>query len=171
MSIFKLSKEQAEAARRIRISKTKRFAMIGLASIGGGILIGLTGGLAAPVIGAGVTSIIGTSAIVGAIGTVGGFAIVGSLFGVAGASLTGNYNLNKKLIQKLIVKIYILTLYIILGYKMHKRVGDIEEFQFHKLSSDRETGDIHLHITIVISGWLNDEKETSYSQPWEYIRV
>ncbi|XP_060871596.1 transmembrane and coiled-coil domain-containing protein 4-like [Metopolophium dirhodum] len=135
--------EQADAARRIRVSKTKRFAMIGLASVGGGILLGLTGGLAAPLIGAGLSSVIGTS-IVGAIGTVGGTAIVGSLFGVAGASLT--------------------------GYKMHKRVGDIEEFQFRKLSTDTETGDIHLHITIVISGWLNDDIETSYSQPWKYLR-
>lgn len=59
----------------------------------------------------------------------------------------------------------------ILGYKMHKRVGDIEEFQFRKLSTDTETGDIHLHITIVISGWLNDDIETSYSQPWKYLRV
>ncbi|CAH1724300.1 unnamed protein product [Aphis gossypii] len=135
--------EQADAARRIRVSKTKRFALIGLASVGGGILLGLTGGLAAPLIGTGLSSVLGTS-IVGAIGSVGGTAIVGSLFGVAGASLT--------------------------GYKMHKRVGDIEEFQFRKLSTDIETGDIHLHITIVISGWLNDDKETSYSKPWEYLR-
>lgn len=54
---------------------------------------------------------------------------------------------------------------------MHKRVGDIEEFKFNKLSTDTQTGDIHLHITIVISGWLQDEKESSYSQPWEYLRV
>lgn len=54
---------------------------------------------------------------------------------------------------------------------MHKRVGDIEEFEFHKLSIGVETGDVHLHITIVISGWLNDEKESSYTQPWQYLRV
>ncbi|XP_025424911.1 transmembrane and coiled-coil domain-containing protein 4-like isoform X2 [Sipha flava] len=136
--------EQADAARRNNISKTKRFAMIGLASVGGGILIGLTGGLAAPLIGSGLASVLGSSAIFGAIGTIGGSAVIGSLFGVAGASLT--------------------------GYKMHKRVGDIEEFQFHKLSTDTETGDVHLHITIVISGWLSDERESSYIQPWEYLR-
>lgn len=54
---------------------------------------------------------------------------------------------------------------------MHKRVGDIEEFEFHKLSVDERKGDVHLHITIVISGWLSDEKESSYSQPWIYLRV
>jgi hypothetical protein len=81
--------EQADAARRNNISKTKRFAMIGLASVGGGILIGLTGGLAAPLIGSGLASVLGSSAIFGAIGTIGGSAVIGSLFGVAGASLTG----------------------------------------------------------------------------------
>lgn len=86
----KKSQEQADAARRVRISKVKRFAMIGLASVGGGVLIGLTGGLAAPLIGTGLASVLGSSAIIGAIGTLGGSAIVGSLFGVAGASLTGN---------------------------------------------------------------------------------
>ncbi|XP_050533763.1 transmembrane and coiled-coil domain-containing protein 4-like [Daktulosphaira vitifoliae] len=135
--------EQADAARRLRVSKTKRFAMIGLASVGGGILIGLTGGLAAPLIGSGLASVLGGS-IAAAIGTLGGSAIVGSLFGVAGASLT--------------------------GYKMHKRVGDIEEFEFHKLTTDTNSGDVHLHITIAISGWLNDEKEKSYIGPWEYLR-
>lgn len=54
---------------------------------------------------------------------------------------------------------------------MHKRVGDIEEFEFHKLPTDSPVEDVHLHITIVISGWLNDEKESSYSQPWQYLRV
>lgn len=56
---------------------------------------------------------------------------------------------------------------------MQKRVGDIEEFQFHKLSADtsKEKGDVHLHITIAISGWLNDEKESSYIEPWEYLQV
>lgn len=99
MYILKLRQEQADAARRTRITKTKRFAMVGLASVGGGILIGLTGGLATPLIGAGLASVFGSAAI-GAIGfgTVGGAAIIGSLFGVAGGSLTGNNVQNNKLI-------------------------------------------------------------------------
>lgn len=92
--IFNKRQEQADAARRARVSKVKRFAMIGLASVGGGILIGLTGGLAAPLIGTGLASVLGSSAIATAIGTIGGSAIVGSLFGVAGASLTGNLIVN-----------------------------------------------------------------------------
>lgn len=54
---------------------------------------------------------------------------------------------------------------------MHKRVGDIEEFEFHKLSTDTKTGDVHLHITIVVSGWLTDERESSYTDPWKYLKV
>jgi len=75
--------------------------LIGLASVGGGILIGLTGGLAAPLIGTGLASVLGSSAILGAIGTLGGSAIVGSLFGVAGASLTGNNVYNYYLVLKI----------------------------------------------------------------------
>lgn len=53
---------------------------------------------------------------------------------------------------------------------MHKRVGDIEEFEFHELRSlnSPEVSDIkgvsintlkELHVTIVISGWI---KSTRY---------
>lgn len=63
-----------------------------------------------------------------------------------------------------------------LGYKMHKRVGEIEEFAFgHFPLTDRDDSSCsnednssnetavtqikcHLHITIAVSGWLRDEK-------------
>ena len=51
-------------------------------------LLGLTGGLAAPLVAAGAASIIG-GAGAAALGTTAGVAIIGSLFGVAGAGLTG----------------------------------------------------------------------------------
>lgn len=66
---------------------------MGLASLGGGALIGVTGGLAAPFIGAGIASL-GLGSVVGGgaalLSTAAGVAIVGSLFGAAGAGLTGN---------------------------------------------------------------------------------
>lgn len=89
MVTYKKRQEQAETARRTRNSKAKRIAMIGFASVGGGLLIGLTGGFAAPLIGSGLATFLGSSGIIGAIATTGGYAVVGSLFGVAGASLTG----------------------------------------------------------------------------------
>lgn len=39
------------------------------------------------------------------------------------------------------------------GYKMKKRVGEIEEFAFDELSTGHE-----LHVTIGVSGWLTDDK-------------
>lgn len=52
----------------------------------------MTGGLAAPLIGMGLTSFLGSSAILTAIGTTAGATVIGSLFGVAGGGLTGKLN-------------------------------------------------------------------------------
>ena len=52
------------------------------------LILGLTGGLAAPLVAAGAGVIIG-GAGAAALGSAAGVAIIGSLFGVAGAGLTG----------------------------------------------------------------------------------
>uniref|UniRef100_K7G1W4 Transmembrane and coiled-coil domains 4 n=1 Tax=Pelodiscus sinensis TaxID=13735 RepID=K7G1W4_PELSI len=108
--------------------------MIGLATVGGGTVIGLTGGLAAPLVAAGAATIIG-SAGAAALGSVAGIAVMASLFGAAGAGLT--------------------------GYKMKKRVGAIEEFEFLPLTEGKQ-----LHITIAITGWLCTGKYGSFTAPW-----
>lgn len=52
---------------------------------------------------------------------------------------------------------------------MHKRVGDIEEFEFHELNLATSKLDANtscpslkkpkeLHVTIVISGWIKNTK-------------
>lgn len=69
------------------------------------------------------------------LGTHAGVAIIGSLFGVAGAGLA--------------------------GYKMKKRVGNIEEFSFENLTNTRS-----LTLTIAISGWITEESSDAYSKPW-----
>nr|XP_018904904.1 PREDICTED: transmembrane and coiled-coil domain-containing protein 4-like isoform X2 [Bemisia tabaci] len=156
------SKEEIQGAKsRERMTKVKRYAMIGLAGIGGGALIGVTGGLAAPFIGAGLGTVIGTSAALTALGSAAGAAVVGSLFGVAGAGLT--------------------------SFKMHKRVGDIEEFEFKYLTNNQQLRSLQnvpsgskesilstdmesqLHITIAITGWLKDEAEDNFSRPWAHL--
>lgn len=81
-------------------------------------------------IAAGATTITSGAAI---LGTTAGTAIIGSLFGVAGAGLT--------------------------GYKMNKRVGNIEEFAFEKLTDGNE-----LHITVAVSGWVTENN--SFTKPW-----
>uniref|UniRef100_A0A0N5AQH0 Transmembrane and coiled-coil domain-containing protein 4 n=1 Tax=Syphacia muris TaxID=451379 RepID=A0A0N5AQH0_9BILA len=93
--------------RKKRVKKIKRYALIGAAGGIGGVLIGLTGGLAAPLVAAGASVIIGSGAAAG-IATTAGAAILGSAFGFAGAGLA--------------------------GYKMEKRVGAVEEFVIETLT-------------------------------------
>lgn len=119
----------------------KRYALIGLATLGGGAVLGLTGGLAAPLIGAGVGTILGAGSAA-VLGSTAGIAIIGSLFGVAGAGLT--------------------------GFKMQKRVGEVEEFAFGILTGD-PVMHTELHITIAISGWLSDEQPDNFTKPWKSL--
>ncbi|XP_051493474.1 transmembrane and coiled-coil domain-containing protein 4 isoform X1 [Apus apus] len=128
--------ETAEVSRKKkeRSKKLKRCLLIGLATVGGGTVIGLTGGLAAPLVAAGAAAIIG-SAGAATLGSTAGIAVMASLFGAAGAGLT--------------------------GYKMKKRVGAIEEFEFLPLTEGRQ-----LHITIAITGWLCTGKYGSFTAPW-----
>ncbi|XP_004637713.1 transmembrane and coiled-coil domain-containing protein 4 [Octodon degus] len=112
--------ETAEAARKKKENrrKWKRYLLIGLATVGGGTVIGVTGGLAAPLVAAGAATVIG-SAGAAALGSVAGIAVMTSLFGAAGAGLT--------------------------GYKMKKRVGAIEEFTFLPLTEGRQ---LHITVAI-----------------------
>uniref|UniRef100_A0A8B9TPH9 Transmembrane and coiled-coil domains 4 n=1 Tax=Anas platyrhynchos TaxID=8839 RepID=A0A8B9TPH9_ANAPL len=98
---------------------------------------GLTGGLAAPLVAAGAATVIG-SAGAAALGSTAGIAVMASLFGAAGAGLT--------------------------GYKMKKRVGAIEEFEFLPLTEGKQ-----LHITIAITGWLCAGKYGSFTAPWSSL--
>lgn len=129
--------EELEKSKRNRYKKIRRYTAIGLATLGGGAVLGLTGGLAAPFIGAGIGTIIGAGGAA-AISSTAGIAVVGSMFGVAGAGLT--------------------------GFKMQKRIGDIEEFAFESLSEGS-----HLHITIAISGWLTKEDPAEFMEPWRTL--
>lgn len=129
--------ERKEIAKRQRNKKLKRFLMIGLATVGGGAVIGLTGGLAAPLVAAGAGAIIG-GAGAAALGSATGIAVIGSLIGIAGAGLT--------------------------GYKMKKRVGEIEEFAFDTLTEGKG-----LHVTLAISGWLSDEDPGALKRPWRTL--
>lgn len=50
------------------------------------------------------------------------------------------------------------------GYKMKKRVGAIEEFEFLPLTGGRQ-----LHISIAITGWLSTGKYGSFAAPWQSL--
>lgn len=124
-----------------KIKKIKRYVAIGAAGGIGGILIGVTGGLAAPFVASGAAAIIGTTAATTALATTAGAAILGTAFGVAGAGLT--------------------------SYKMKKRVGNIEQFEFVKFSEG-----CSLQTLIVVSGWITRNSENcAFTYPWRNLRV
>lgn len=110
--------ESSRRRRRERGRKLRRYLLIGLATVGGGTVIGVTGGLAAPFVAAGAGAVIGAGGAA-ALGSATGIAIMASLFGAAGAGLT--------------------------GYKMNKCVGAIEEFEFLPLNSGKH---LHLTIAV-----------------------
>ncbi|XP_060930721.1 transmembrane and coiled-coil domain-containing protein 4 [Limanda limanda] len=110
--------ESCRRLRRERGRKLRRYLLIGLATVGGGAVIGVTGGLAAPLVAAGAGAVLGAGGAA-ALGSATGIAIMASLFGAAGAGLT--------------------------GYKMQKCVGAIEEFEFLPLSSGKH---LHLTIAV-----------------------
>uniref|UniRef100_A0A0N5B3F4 Transmembrane and coiled-coil domain-containing protein 4 n=1 Tax=Strongyloides papillosus TaxID=174720 RepID=A0A0N5B3F4_STREA len=88
----------------------KRWALIGASGVIGGTLVGITGGLAAPLIASGAAALVGTSLTAG-IATATGATILGIGFGIAGAGLT--------------------------GYKMKTRIGNVEEFKFVEISREK----------------------------------
>ncbi|XP_005815550.2 transmembrane and coiled-coil domain-containing protein 4 [Xiphophorus maculatus] len=110
--------ESSRRQRRERKRKLRRYLLIGLATVGGGTMIGVTGGLAAPLVAAGAGAVLGAGGAA-ALGSAAGIAIMASLFGAAGAGLT--------------------------GYKMNKCVGAIEEFEFRPMSSGKH---LHLTIAV-----------------------
>ena len=139
-----------EADKRKSYRKKKKAFMIGLGVVAGGAIIGLTGGLAAPVVAASAGALIGGGGAT-FLASSAGIAFITSVFGATGAGLT--------------------------GYKMSRRVGMTEEFSFLNLS-DR-VHRLHLTICVsgwltengteeFISQWsaLSSSLE-AYSLVWE----
>ncbi|WFD42116.1 hypothetical protein MPSI1_000754 [Malassezia psittaci] len=77
-----LHDNNASENRRV-LAKKKRMVMMGLATVGGGLVIGLSAGLLAPVIGAGI------GAALGAVGISGTSAFLGGSVGAAAITTTG----------------------------------------------------------------------------------
>jgi len=86
---------EEETKKKAAENKDSRKWKVGLASVAGAALIGVTGGLAAPLVAAGVGSVmgglgLGATAAAGYLGTVAGSTVlVGGLFGAYGGRMTG----------------------------------------------------------------------------------
>ncbi|KAJ7774967.1 DUF726-domain-containing protein [Mycena metata] len=129
------TQKQAQAAKEshAKMGKTLRMVGIGLGAVAGGVLVGVTGGLAAPLVGAGVSTVLGILGIGGttvgllASGLASSSIICGALFGAYGARSTSN------MVQR------------------HTReIRDLAVVPVHKLNKDQET----LAVRLCVSGWL-----------------
>lgn len=113
--------------KHIKRNKNRRLAYIGLATIGGSLAIGLSAGLLAPVIGAGLAAGLTTVGIGGTSGFLAG--VGGSAIITTGGVLTG-------------AKV---------GSKAGaRRVGDVETFEFKPLHNNKRT-----NLILTVSGWMN----------------
>ncbi|KFA63017.1 hypothetical protein S40285_07238 [Stachybotrys chlorohalonatus IBT 40285] len=144
---------EAEAAKRQQDNKASRFWKVGLASVAGAAIIGVTGGLAAPLVAGAVGSIMGGIGLGGVASFLGIFwmngALVGTLFGAYGAKMTGEV--------------------------MDKYAKEVEDFKFIPLTSQSGPGteknpgneNRRLRVTIGINGWLDDEDDVT--RPWRVL--
>ncbi|KAF2131030.1 DUF726-domain-containing protein [Dothidotthia symphoricarpi CBS 119687] len=142
----------AETKKAAEASQTARKWKVGLASVAGAALIGVTGGLAAPLLAAGVGSVmgglgLGATAAAGYLGTLAGSSVlVGGLFGAYGAKMTGR--------------------------AMDDYARQVEDFAFlpihHSQDPEKQdNGARRLRVAIAISGWLREPDEVV--APWRYI--
>ena len=163
MSSSKDSKEkeatmdaEAEAAKRKQDNKFGRFWKVGLASVAGAAVIGVTGGLAAPLVAGALGGVLGGIGLGGVASFLGIFwmngALVGALFGAYGAKMTGEM--------------------------MDNYAKEVEDFKFIPLreewgrdysspESQQQQQSRRLRLTIGINGWLNEEEDIT--TPWRVL--
>jgi Protein of unknown function (DUF726) len=149
-----------ETRKKAEANKESRKWRVGLATAAGAAVIGISGGMAAPLVSAGVGTIMGSlglgaTAAAGYLGSVAGSTVlVGGLFGAYGGRMTGEM--------------------------MDKYARDVEDFEFlpvhsrNKTSEKAEEGaqqatehNHKLRVTICISGWLTEKDEVV--SPWKVI--
>ncbi|KAI9934961.1 hypothetical protein AWENTII_005496 [Aspergillus wentii] len=145
-----------EAKDQVKKSDSSKKWKVGIASVAGAAIIGLTGGLAAPLVAAGLGTVmgglgLGATAAAGYLGALAGSGvIVGGLFGAYGGRMTGKM--------------------------MHKYAREVEDFAFipirgsrNRSEDEREAAreDHRLRVTIGISGWITEEE--NFVIPWRVI--
>ncbi|KAL4870137.1 hypothetical protein BDV12DRAFT_184727 [Aspergillus spectabilis] len=146
----------SDAQSQSRESDPSRKWKVGIASVAGAVLIGVTGGLAAPFIAAGLGTVmgglgLGATAAAGYLGALAGSGvIVGGLFGAYGGRMTGRM--------------------------VDKYAREVEDFAFlpihgsrHRSDDEKEAAreDHRLRVTIGITGWLTEEE--NFVVPWRVI--
>lgn len=141
-----------ETKKKADENKTARKWKVGLAGVAGAALIGVTGGLAAPLLAAGVGSVmgglgLGATAAAGYLGALAGSGVlVGGLFGAYGGRMTSKM--------------------------MDQYAREVEDFAFVPAKSAHRPRKIEkeyrrLRVGIGISGWLTESNDVV--EPWKVI--
>ncbi len=128
--------EHMESRRKLALKR--KYMMMGLATVGGSLVIGLSAGLLAPVIGAGLAAgftTIGVAGTSGFLAGAGGTALITS-----GAVVTGGT---------------------IAVRASHRRTGAVQTFEYRPLHNNKR-----VNLIVTISGWMNgkvDDVRLPYS--------
>ncbi|KAI1490718.1 hypothetical protein F5X96DRAFT_634768 [Biscogniauxia mediterranea] len=142
----------AETQKRRAEGRVGRFWKVGLASVAGAAIIGVTGGLAAPAVAGVLGGLMGSMGLGGLASFLGIFwmngALVGTLFGAFGAKMTGGL--------------------------VDQYAKEVEDFKFLPLKQERGRGwsrdgpeGRRLRVTIGINGWLQTEEDVT--KPWRVL--
>ncbi|KAL2066400.1 hypothetical protein VTL71DRAFT_2471 [Oculimacula yallundae] len=144
----------AETKKRQAENASSRRWKVGLASVAGAAVIGITGGLAAPIVAGAIGGIMGGVGLGGVASFLGIFAmngaLVGSLFGAFGGKMTGEM--------------------------VDNYAKEVSDFKFLPLASEwgeygtkeeAETEGRRLRVTIGVNGWLNDKDDVV--KPWRVL--
>ncbi|KAI1136055.1 DUF726-domain-containing protein [Hypoxylon sp. FL0543] len=149
---------EAEAAKRREEGKVGRLWKVGLASVAGAAIIGVTGGLAAPAVAGVIGGLMGSVGLGGLASFLGIFwmngALVGTIFGAFGAKMT--------------------------GAMVDQYAKEVEDFKFlplreewggdwsqHAAGGDGAKKTRRLRVTIGINGWLASEEDVT--KPWRVL--
>jgi len=144
----------AETKKRQAENASSRRWKVGLASVAGAALIGVTGGLAAPVVAGAIGGIMGGVGLGGVASFLGIFAmngaLVGTLFGAFGGKMTGEM--------------------------IDQYAKEVSDFKFLPVASEwgehtskpqTEEESRRLRVTIGINGWLNSKEDVI--KPWRIM--
>ncbi|EPS27875.1 hypothetical protein PDE_02819 [Penicillium oxalicum 114-2] len=130
--------ESEHMEKRRKANLTSKYMIMGLATVGGGLVIGLSAGLLAPVIGAGLAAgltTVGLSGTSAFLGGVGGTALIAS-----GATIGGSA----------------------IGMKAsNRRTGAVQTFEYRPLHNNKK-----LNLIVTVSGWMTgkvDDVRLPYS--------
>ena len=151
-----MTAEQERGKKKAESQESRKWK-IRLASAAGAAIIGYTGGMAAPMVAAGLGTVmgelgLGATTAASYLGTVAGnTAIVGSLFGAYGGRMTGQI--------------------------MSNISADVEDFAFlpvhgerkeHAETLDAATDTRRLRVVVTVSGWLLEKEEVV--SPWRVLK-